>query len=631
QFWDTYNQPYLENAMENGDTFRFVSDPFAAANNQGSVFQREVDFLFDQANAPGGKYYYNRSGNAFQPRATAAETPVEVMDALRGAGFEDTQLESLIPLAGSGDDLLTLSRRIDDPARLENLLNNPKIRDAQQLSELIEAVEPRHLDTLLADTGRIDDRSGMLRFLDDSGNEIAAVEESSVVFRDGYDPNVPNTGATPVNPGGMLGSNVYDTAASKGKRVDKSINNSIKEINDQFNGNPENLIDGFEVAQDSGNVYKLTVDGSTEVNVTVRIERPTIYDALPSVHGSGNAGPAMNDLTYNPATGKWEATIYLKGNADVRDINKMVGHEFNEIGAIVRSESTNVAKPENAGNINQIIQNQQQASVFKQGGATDAAAMTAHDHAFVKEMSVLAEEITVLRNGPGTDADKLRLTQLEQSLNRLMTVAGIQEMGDPRMAVFLSEANLTPATRRSLTNLGFSNLVAIANGGSTSLTPKVIGHLRFPELKNTTVASFTSMGVSGGHVTSDLLALSTAHIDSATGNPIYKFVHQGTSNISVGDATSAIHKYDQLMWDTATAAYVTSGVQKTTFDDEAAMIAILGNFFETTVKPTLPASADNHRFQLPLAGVMVEGFVGINPSATPPFDIRSIYIMSNSF
>lgn len=90
------------------------------------------------------------------------------------------------------------------------------------------------------------------------------------------------------------------------------------------------------------------------------------------------------------------------------------------------------------------------------------------------------------------------------------------------------------------------------------------------------------------------------------------------------------------MWDSNATppAYVPSYAKKTTFDDGTAMIKALSDIYEGAVKSSIPPTINkNHKFNWtdPGSGIIVEGFVDIDPSRNPQMILRSIYIVHSSF
>lgn len=440
--------------------------------------------------------------------------------------------------------------------------------------------------------------------------------------------------------GGMRGKGVYDTAPSKGKQVGKSRSKTNDTIKAEFEGKPENLIDGITIKQDEpgGNTFHLDVDG-VKVEVSVMTQKPGDFDALPSVHGAADQGAAMNTVKFDQSTGTWTATVHVKGDADIRDINKIVGHEFNEIGLIVRAENPKVTTghydADGAPKLQDSIQGHQEAGVFKEGGSNNPADLTVHDRAFMKEMDVLAREVGELRIKPDKSADEIkRLTQMESSLKKLMDAAGIKGMNDPKMTIFQSQINLTGNTKRWFENVAFSQQITKANPGSTAFTPDVIDHLRFASHTNTSPGGWKKMGLNGGHITADINGFPTS-LDAASGLPNLKFTEVGDATIAIpGGGSYTVRKFKQEMLDPSTGAYVEADPLKSTFDNEATMIKVLSDSYENVVVPgaNTQIANDNWNFSeiIPGTSLKVTGFGKITPGGTPPIELRSIYLDSGS-
>ncbi|MEY3443558.1 MAG: hypothetical protein RLZZ519_1839 [Bacteroidota bacterium] len=99
------------------------------------------------------------------------------------------------------------------------------------------------------------------------------------------------------------------------------------------------------------------------------------------------------------------------------------------------------------------------------------------------------------------------------------------------------------------------------------------------------------------------------------------------------DGTFTIQKYSQAKWDSGSSSHKLSDAPKVTFDDGAGMVKALSGLYETSIKATLPSGPDpNFQFSFVTpGGVVVEGYVDIDPSRTPTHILRSIYVNAASF
>ncbi|MFN8397064.1 MAG: DUF4157 domain-containing protein [Bacteroidia bacterium] len=194
----------------------------------------------------------------------------------------------------------------------------------------------------------------------------------------------------------------------------------------------------------SPNKATMVVNG-IEVEVTIYPSRNK--DFASANHGA-NQGPAKCSVTFDPATGKWSATINVNENYNSADLNKMAVHELNEVSSIVVAENRNVASGKyddpsggiDPTKVNQAIAGQQEAKVFKEGvapGDVDVKNMSAHDHAVVREVDLVMRELAADLSDPTKDP-----TRNQERLKALMETMGIKYTGDPGFKLLVDNLGL---------------------------------------------------------------------------------------------------------------------------------------------------------------------------------------------
>lgn len=285
-------------------------------------------------------------------------------------------------------------------------------------------------------------------------------------------------------------------------------------------------------------LYELTVPtrsgGSTVVQVTFEA-RPA--SALPAGAHGAESGPARIVLTPGEG-GRWSATVTVHEGVRPESLQFIVGHELDEISALVRRLPATATPAEIAA--------QMEARVFRPGSVTPGAALTAHDEAAMAELRALLDD---LNSGTLNTAQR---TTREVRLDRLLESMGLRD------AEGLAE-RLAALRTAAIPNLDLVELeqVAVARGefqrfmASTALSPEAASargtvvideaftrKTLFPDARSTD--AFVQYGVRGGHVTGELQAFERA-------NPQFAFAE--TSPATPRPGRAGFHRYDQYLWD----------------------------------------------------------------------------------
>ena len=254
----------------------------------------------------------------------------------------------------------------------------------------------------------------------------------------------------------------------------------------------------------STSAFEMTVKTSMGADVRVAVT----VEATPSLGGAGShgdqSGPARVQLQKG-ATG-WEAKILVRDRVFPDDVHLIVGHEFNEVAAILRDFP-------NADQAT--IGAQMEAGVFKPAGR---GMPTAHDQAAALELGDAFAELEATRKTGSKDAveaQKARLNRMLQSMgldiedpNIRAEPAALKERLDRLRDLGLAadlDARLRPTVE-------FLSARQRAPGATAALTVERVGHILFPEPRiPTSFAEFDTVGIGGGHLDSELIRFQGDH------------------------------------------------------------------------------------------------------------------------
>ncbi|MBK9451071.1 MAG: TNT domain-containing protein [Bacteroidetes bacterium] len=235
--------------------------------------------------------------------------------------------------------------------------------------------------------------------------------------------------------GGMRGPEVYPTAPV-GERVMDMTPAEIAQAVQDAAGRKGRLPEGAKVTPTTTpGTFTMSFPDPANPKKTKSIELVVNTDFDPKKANTGHGkdqGAAMNTITVKD--GKITATVELGSNHSKADADKMMVHELGEIADIVAQIETRKAEDAKNGtttsdaDLQKLISEQQQASVFKDGGSANEADMTAHDRAVIAEINALAENA---RNA--TDAAEAKAAN--DKLRKLSESMGIQGLNDPRIAL----------------------------------------------------------------------------------------------------------------------------------------------------------------------------------------------------
>ena len=292
-------------------------------------------------------------------------------------------------------------------------------------------------------------------------------------------------------------------------------------------------------------VYQLRVPGPSGRTITVDVTfNSGPASTLPAgVHGA-ESGPARLTLT-SDLSGNWRATVHVHEGLRPEAFPFAVGHELDEIAAAVRKLPPTATAAE--------IAEQMQARVFRPGGIGPNTTLTAHDEAALAELRSLLDDL----NQPGLRA--VQKTAKQARLETLLQEMGLREAEDigVRIAALraagldtrlnLIELEQTAVARRAYQQFlqaeELSTEAVIGrNMGTTIIDEDFVKKLLYPQGRN--LREFTSFGVRGGHVDSELLAFERA-------NPEYAFLE--TSPTPPRPGREGFHRYEQYRWNQPTS------------------------------------------------------------------------------
>ena len=395
-------------------------------------------------------------------------------------------------------------------------------------------------------------------------------------------------GAAGPGAGGVRGASVYELSGG-GAKNQREFHGKI----DELFLDKEGLIAHGAVKRqktiDGKPTHILEIDG-IDVEMDIRMMGGDKFQKASSgsVHGDAH-GPATNVIRFE--NGKWRAIINVDRRLPLDDYNKVLGHELDEIAIIVKVENPKVSanQPVDATELDASIRARQEARVFKRGGSTNPADLSAHDQAAIREFQRLVDEVGANRAGtPATGprhhvdfADDTREISQERTLQNMLREMGITGTTDPRLQILLARTNLSPNGRRWLDNY----LYAEEFGGP--FTPKLVDHLLQPNPKNITVEDWQWGGISGGHDTTTLRAM----VDNAPlieGHPQFIVEHPPGERpfleISSSSGTTKVQNWQQKQYFPG-RGYVDAGVPKTSVDDPRIHMEYMFELYEKVLKP----------------------------------------------
>jgi hypothetical protein len=235
--------------------------------------------------------------------------------------------------------------------------------------------------------------------------------------------------------GGMKGKDVYPTAP-EGQRVSDMTPAEVAKAVQDAAGRKGRLPEGAKVTPtDKPGKFTMTYPDPANPKKTKSIELVvnTNFDPTKAKTGHGaDQGAAMNTVTVKD--GKITATVELGGNHNKADVDKMMMHELGEIADIVaqvearKAEDAKNGKTSTDADLQKLISEQQQASVFKDGGSAKESDMTAHDRAVVAEIDALVDNVKNAADATEAKAATDKLRKLAESM-------GIKGPDDPRIAL----------------------------------------------------------------------------------------------------------------------------------------------------------------------------------------------------
>lgn len=544
-------------------------------------------------------------------------------------------------LPGGGDQILLPRGWVDNP---DVKIHVTKLVDGAPTG--IEVELPAGIRQQVSEAIASGDKAGANQILEDFLSSSTPTPKLDVGGGSGGldTGTAPKPGAgDPPSGGGMKGNDVYDTVTNK-KRIGKSGSATDKAVTKAFDGSNAYLVDGVSLAKaDGAGNFKLNANG-TEVKVQFEYLSDTDFKTQTSgsVHGA-DQGAAMNVLKHTE--NGWEATIYIHGDYHIRDLNKLAGHELNEVATIVARENPNLGGYSGT-QLNDAIAGHQQAKVFTDGGSATGP-LSAHDIAAVKELETVMNEIGETRGliDGGKMAPKAEMELMaarEGSLMKLMESMGIKGLDDPKYQTFLNNApNLSPSAKRWMDNHLAMKGITDVHGANQPFDIHTIDHLLHATEKNTTASQFEKMGINGGHDEANLQSFvsSAGTVDDAgTSYAKYKLTDMGSVEINVGGKSYQVKKFQQEMYVPGTG-YVTaqqhgSPVLKTTFNNQSAQLSYMSDAFNNHVLPGINTStaASNVEFTYNSPdGIDIVGYYNVVPGKTPPVEINSIYVLASSF
>ncbi|HET6763223.1 MAG TPA: hypothetical protein VFH27_06115, partial [Longimicrobiaceae bacterium] len=288
-------------------------------------------------------------------------------------------------------------------------------------------------------------------------------------------------------------------------------------------------------------VYRMQVPGpgGTTVTADITFEARTAAALPPGAHGT-ESGPARLVLTPN-GTGGWTANVYVHQGLRPGAFSFVMGHELDEIAAIIRRLPATATADQIAA--------QMRPGIFRPGSV--GPMLTAHDEAAVAELRRLLEEAADPRfaTGPARVFRQQRLEAMYESMGlrdptnivtrttalRPLLPAGMLDVQQlEREAIsagVLARFRATPAIGRT---------AALSRDGSLIIDEDVVEHLIYPRPRSS-LPQFRQMGVAGGHLDSELRALERA-------NPNYAFLEDAAVSPRPAAGTR-FHRYRQFQWD----------------------------------------------------------------------------------
>jgi hypothetical protein len=638
EFWNTYNEPFLEDAFKRGDNVRLVSDP---KTQRTGTYARELDAI----EKPGGLaekygYKFDEATNTWRKDPTLNEAPKIEESSTVDVESPESKFDqnpkgkdepvnnnpevkdSDVPSPTENETTVGNKEKVEEPVTNKNEEVTPKEETKEPVTSNEPVVEGSVKGKDVYETQKIDWTKKEITDLKPEVQElIRKYENGEIKFTD-----------LPKEAQKALFAQKILISPKAFLEIFTSDNSTIKpEFGKGYIHDAELKlvkVEGAGKGMQTGK-YELTLKDSAGNNVSVKIEmEPKASLELSDPH-AGDGGPARFELKYEGD--KWVAKVEIDGRlSEKADIGQVFKHEMDEIADIVHENNpaTSVSKKTPEG-----IGKQSEASVFKQDSTS--LDLTSHDKAALRELKSQMDRT----KGPNG-----KVNFDDPQLKRMLDNMGLSEIKDParleQLYKLLRENGISEPEKLFSQSVHKEYQSASAGkANAETVTEDTVEHLRFgDEKQNLKDGDFERSGLSGGHEDSYIQVL-----NNDPNNPYY-FVKDGEITLPNGDKSIRYKQYKVSGSKTKAGVakpgesgfnpdqWVEAQVPKTTVGEMGAYLKEIPDIMSElqkqeglSLKDIYDKSVDRNsqlpgKFRVVYKGVQFEGFL------TEDLKVRTIYI-----